>query len=206
MAIIKEAKTELEAIEAAKNELHTEKIIYKTEEIKGGLFKAKTYKVTAISYQDLIDEIKQYLKETVLGLGLNEINFESTVTDNDTISITMYSDNNSILIGHNGRTLKSLETLVRTKISKDWNIKQKIVLDVSNYNEKRIKYLERLAVNTAREVRKTKMSVELENMNSYERRIVHNKLTKFKNISTKSEGEEPKRHIVVRYEEIKEAE
>ena len=37
----------------------------------------------------------------------------------------------------------------------------------------------------------------MENMNAYERRIVHNALTNFKNISTKSEGEEPNRHIVI---------
>ena len=46
---------------------------------------------------------------------------------------------------------------------------------------------------------KTKIDVELDNMNSYERRIIHNALADFKNISTTSEGEEPNRHIVIRY-------
>ena len=44
----------------------------------------------------------------------------------------------------------------------------------------------------------------MENMNAYERRIVHNVLTKFKNISSASEGEEPNRHIVISYVESKE--
>ena len=53
----------------------------------------------------------------------------------------------------------------------------------------------------AREVLKTKIDVTLDDMNSYERRIVHNALTKYKNLSTASEGEEPHRHIVIRYVE-----
>ena len=55
-------------------------------------------------------------------------------------------------------------------------------------------------------VLKTKVDVTLDDMNSYERRIVHNALTKFKNLSTASEGEEPHRHIVIRYVEKEENE
>ena len=62
-------------------------------------------------------------------------------------------------------------------------------------------YLERDAKRIAKEVLKTKVAVKLDDMNSYERRIVHNALTKFKNISTISEGEEPHRHIVISYKE-----
>ena len=61
-----------------------------------------------------------------------------------------------------------------------------------------------IAKRIAKEVQKTKIDVSLDNMNSYERRIVHNVLTKFKNISTASEGEEPNRHIVIRYVETEE--
>ncbi|MCI8575146.1 MAG: hypothetical protein HFI09_01620, partial [Bacilli bacterium] len=52
----------------------------------------------------------------------------------------------------------------------------------------------------AKEVRDTKIDVALDNMNSYERRIVHNKLADFKGIRTTSEGEEPNRHIVIKAE------
>ena len=199
MAVVVEAKTELEAIENAKNQLHTEKIIYKSELIKGKLFKASTYKVVATSYDELISDVKDFLKQMVEPLGVTIENFESSVRD-DAIYVVMYSDNNSILIGYEGRTLKALETLVRTKLFNEWNEGIKVVLDVSNYKEKRQAALERLAVKTAREVQKTHFEIHMDNMNSYERRIIHNRLTKFKNISSNSEGEEPNRHIVVRYE------
>ena len=70
---------------------------------------------------------------------------------------------------------------------------------MEDYKDKKVARLERLAKNLARDVLKTKVAVHMENMNAYERRIVHNVLTKYKNISTVSEGEEPNRHIVISY-------
>ena len=199
MSMITEGKTLIEAVENAKNELQTESIFYKKEEIKkGGLFKSTVYQVTAISHQELLKEIKDYLKELTSALGL-EVQFETSIRE-DTFTITMFSDNNAILIGKNGQTLKALETLCRAKINMEWNVYVKIILDVENYKEKRVQALERLAIRTAKEVRDTKIPVALENMNSYERRIIHNKLANFKGISSASEGEEPNRHIVIKAE------
>ena len=61
------------------------------------------------------------------------------------------------------------------------------------------KNMMKVAKRIAKEVMRTKIDVELDNMNSYERRIIHNALSNFKNITTTSEGEEPNRHIVIRY-------
>ena len=198
MPTVVEAKTLIEAVEEAKNLLHTDKIYYTTEEKKGGLFKGKLYQVAAISYPEILEEIKNYLKEIIEGLGL-EVKFETSINE-EIFNITMYSDNNPILIGKNGQTLKALETLVKAKINMDWHVHPKIVLDVENYKEKRIANLERLAIKMAKEVRQTKNDVILEDMNSYERRIIHNKLANFKGVSTVSEGEEPHRHIVIKAE------
>ena len=199
MSVITEGKTLIEAVENAKNELQTESIFYKKEEIKkGGLFKSTVYQVTAISHQELLKEIKDYLKELTSALGI-EVQFETSIRE-DTFTITMFSDNNAILIGKNGQTLKALETLCRAKINMEWNVYVKIILDVENYKEKRVQALERLAIRTAKVVRDTKIPVALENMNSYERRIIHNKLANFKGISSASEGEEPNRHIVIKAE------
>lgn len=197
MSVVIEAKTLIEAVENAKNKLATEKIIYKSKERESGkIFKTKIYEVTAIRETDLITEIKDYLKEVVEGLGL-QVNFE-TSKENDTYYITMYSNNNSALIGKNGKTLSALEILVKNKVNIEWGFYPKVVLDVENYKEKRIAALERMAVKIAKEVRDTKVDVALENMNSYERRIIHNKLANFKGISTESVGTEPERHIIIK--------
>ena len=62
----------------------------------------------------------------------------------------------------------------------------------------KIDNLERLAIKVAKEVRATKVDAELENMNSFERRIIHNKLTNFKGVATESVGVEPNRHVVIK--------
>ena len=79
-----------------------------------------------------------------------------------------------------------------------------ILLDVENYKEKKISNIERTAKRVAREVSKTKVDATLENMNSYERRIIHNVLSNYKHVVTVSEGEEPNRHVVIKYVESKE--
>lgn len=197
MSVVIEAKTLIEAVENAKNKLATEKIIYKSKERESGkIFKTKIYEVTAIREIDLIAEIKDYLKEVVEGLGL-QVNFE-TSKENDTYYITMHSNNNSALIGKNGKTLSALETLVKNKVNIEWGFYPKVVLDIENYKEKRIAALERMAVKIAKEVRETKVDAALENMNSYERRIIHKKLANFKGVSTESVGTEPERHIIIK--------
>ena len=131
-------------------------------------------------------------------MGL-EVSFESSIKEKQ-INIKMYSNNNAILIGKNGQTLSALTTIVKQFVYNQIGLYPYINLDVENYKDKQIYYLEKLAKNIAREVRNTKQEVVMENMNSYERRIVHNVLTNFKGVITESEGEEPNRHVIVKPE------
>lgn len=196
-----EGKTLEEAKEKALNSLNIEEkdVYLKEEEIKGKLFKATTYKCSVIKYSDIADFVKDKLKEMLSNMGL-DVKFETTVRD-EQINIKMYSDNNNILIGRNGQTLIAIQTILRQIVHNEIGIYPYILLDVENYKEKKNSNLERTAKRIAKEVQKTKIDVSLDNMNSYERRIIHNALSNFKNISTLSEGEEPNRHIVIRYKE-----
>ena len=198
--IIKDGKeTELVLEEIlAENSLTKDEIVYTSHDKKGKLFQGNLKEVTVYKKTDINDAIKEFLKEIIENMGL-EVSFETTTKDERT-TIKMYSNNNPIIIGKNGHTLKALENLVKQKIQNDTGIFYKINLDVSNYKEKIQKSIERLAKNTAREVAKTKIPVALDNMTSYERRIVHNVLTDFKGVKTESEGEEPNRHVVIKPE------
>ena len=180
------------------NNLSKDEIIYTVNDKKGKLFQGNLKEVTVYKKETINNEIKNYLKEIIENMGL-EVSFELSTKDERT-TIKMYSNNNPILIGKNGQTLKALETLAKQKIQNETGIHYKITLDVSNYKDKIKRNLERLAINTAKEVLKTKIPVALDNMTSYERMIIHNKLTDFKGIKTESEGEEPNRHIVIKPE------
>lgn len=178
------------------NSLSQDEIFYKYYNKKSGLFGKSNVVVEAITKNDLIEYIKQYLIDLVTNMGF-DVSLETKIRE-DSIYIKLYSNNNSILIGKNGNTLKALETIVKQKINTDFGIHLYLTLDVENYKEKQEKRLIHLAKSLAKEVSKTKMEVHLENMNAYDRRIIHNALTNFKGIKTESEGEEPNRHIVIK--------
>ena len=180
------------------NNLNLDDVVYTTKENKGKLFKGNTVTVTVIKKEELYNVTKEYLKELIEGLGL-EVNFEIQKKDNVNI-LKIYSNRNAILIGKNGQTLRALEILVKQMLQVKYNINFKVILDVENYRQKRQRNLEFLAKKTAKEVARTKVEVHMDNMNAYERRIIHNVLTDFKGVKTESEGEEPNRHIIIKPE------
>lgn len=196
-----EGKKEEEVLTKALTDLNVTEndILLKKEKNKGGLFKSETYKLTIVKITDIQEEIKIFLKDLLNKMDI-DVTFESSIREKQ-ITIKMYSDNNAILIGKNGQTLSALSTIVKQYIYNQIGQYPYINLDVENYKDKQVMHLERLAKNIAREVRNTKQPVTMENMNSYERRIVHNVLTNFKDVITESEGEEPNRHVVVKPKE-----
>ncbi len=196
--VVLEAKTKEEAIKKASEKLNASlsEIIYNIEEEKGKLFKGVVFKINATTLNEVEKEIKQFLLKVIENLGL-KIMLETKLIDRK-IEIQMTSDNNQILIGKNGQTLKALEILCKQYLLNNYHYYVNINLDVENYKEQRIKNLEQLAKRTAKEVIATKIAVSLEDMNSFERRIVHNALVEIKGITTMSEGEDPNRHVIIK--------
>lgn len=196
-----EGKEEKEVLTEALESLKTteDQVMYFTTKTKGGLLKKETVQVHIAKLEDIVTFMKDYLASLTKDMGL-DVTFETKVRDKQ-VTIKMYSDNNAILIGHNGQTLQALTTITKQVVYNEINSYPYLILDVENYKEKQVKYLERLAKNVAKEVAQTKNPVELENMNSYERRVIHNILTDFKGVYTESIGEEPNRHVVVKPKE-----
>ncbi len=196
------AKTKEEAINGVLVKLNAsdEEVVYKLEEIKGGLFKGTQYECLGYLKVDILTDLENYLKEIVKGMGI-EVSMEVSTKENVT-TFKMYTSNNPIVIGKNGQNLEALTVLARQFVKNLAPINgPKIILDVEDYKDRQIERLERLAKNLAREVKRTKVPVEMDAMNSYERRIVHNILTDFKGIRTESIGEEPNRRVVIKLED-----
>lgn len=170
--------------------------VYTKEEVKGKLFKSGTTKYHIYLNTDILEFIKEYLNNLLTEMGL-EVKFESNIREKQ-INIKMYSNNNPILIGKNGQTLTALTAVCKAAVFARIGVYPYLNLDASDYKDKQVSHLERLAKNIAREVRNTGREVVMDNMNSYERRIVHNVLTDFNGVTTISEGEEPNRHIIVK--------
>ena len=113
------------------------------------------------------------------------------------VNIDLIGDDMGVLIGKRGQTLDSLQYLVSLVINKHNEKYLRVKLDTENYRERRKATLENLAKNIAFKVKRTKKSVALEPMNPYERRIIHSALQNDKFVTTRSEGDEPYRHVVV---------
>ena len=192
-------KTKEEAIKNATIELQeTENnlIIKELQSIKGGLFKSSKVEIEVIERRELIKYIKEYISKILKNLGFSA-NIEIKNKEEVPIYI-IYSDNDALLIGKNGKNLQALSVIVNQHIHKEVNVNFKFIIDINAYKEKHEKSLESLAKRVAREVATTKIEAKLDSMNSYERRIIHNILTNNKKVYTESEGEEPNRYVVIK--------
>ena len=194
------AKTKEEAIEKALTELKTteDNIIVKVLSEKQGLLK-KEAKIEVININDVITYLKDSVKE-ITNLMNIECNLEIKRREKNII-IEVYSDKNSILIGKNGKNLEALQNIIRQIIPQEVNNEYKVILDIENYKDRKITKLERMAKQVAREVKMTKIEYKLEPMNSYERRAIHNILSKNKYVYTESTGEEPNRCVIIKPKE-----
>lgn len=174
--------------------------LMKVTSTKSGLFKTKEeFEVKVYKLDEVAEEIKNFLNELLENMNI-KANFETKIRE-EQISIKMFSDNNKILIGRDGKTLKALQTVIRQHIYREIGAYPYILLDVENYKEKKISHLEYLTKKLAKEVLRTKQPIKMDDMNSYERRIAHNVLSKFDGLTSASEGEEPNRHIVIKIKE-----
>ena len=192
-----QAKTYEEAKNMALAELmeQQENLYIKEIESSTKLFSKKSV-IEVVKKEDVLEYIKELLKNITKYMGLT-VNMEVKKRD-DNVTISLYSDNNAILIGKDARTLNALTTIIKQSIYNQIGTYYNFVLDVSEYKEKQQFFIEKAAKKTAKEVARTKVEAKLEPMNSYERRIVHNVLTNFRGVYTESEGVEPHRYVVIK--------
>ena len=113
------------------------------------------------------------------------------------MNIDLAGEDMGILIGKRGQTLDSLQYLVSLVVNKKSSDYIRVKLDTENYRERRKETLETLAKNIAYKVKRTRRPVSLEPMNPYERRIIHAALQNDRYVVTRSDGEEPFRHVII---------
>jgi len=189
------AKTQDEALEEAVKRLHisADKIFINVlGEVEEGL------KCEALVDINLTIEGKKYLEGILNALNIGYQIEARSVNGETEIHYLIDSYENSLLIGVKGKTLDALQVLLRNLISTYTKDRIVTTLDVGGYRANRARQLEILATKTAKEVIKTKMPVKLQPMNSFERRVIHEKLSDWRDVYTESEGEGEERAIVIK--------
>ena len=103
-----------------------------------------------------------------------------------------------VLVGPKGTTLQALQEITRTVVQAKSPAKtDRILVDVAQYRERRVAALGRFALQVAEEVRTSGEERALEPMSPADRKAVHDALTEQADIVTRSEGEEPRRFVVI---------
>lgn len=201
---IYEDKTIEKALEKCLNDLNVNKddIYYKEEIQKGSLLKASKAIIEVIKKDDIKILINNFIKEIGKYINLT-IKTDIYFTD-ENIKVILDSENNAVLIGKNGKMLNSIQTLLKKHIENETSINLKVYIDIENYKQKKIENLEKNVRKIINEVLLTKIDAKLDEMNSYERRIVHNIVSEYDFIISESFGETPHRYVVIKYVEGKE--
>jgi spoIIIJ-associated protein len=187
-------KTAVEMLKIQKDKIKLTVI----KEKKGlfGISTTSTYEATPnIS---LALEGKMYLETILKNLEIKSRMEVRTITDGEEIHFHVESDENALLIGREGRTLVALQFMLRNYLNTFVDNHLIVSLDIGNYHENRKKQLEILATKTAKEVAQTKIAVKLDPMNAYDRRIIHTKLSEWRDVITESEGEGEERALVIK--------
>ena len=147
---------------------------------------------------DGIEKGKQYI-QTILRSNNVRGMIEKRVRDNVVELNIEAGDFNGVLIGKNSKHLIALQVLVSSIINNYYDADEQLVVkvDVGGYRKRRESNLERLAVEYGKQVSKSKQSVTLDGLNSYERKIIHDRLSTWNDLKTHSEGEEPNRFLII---------
>jgi len=194
-------RTEEEAIQAALSELNVSRDRVDVEILESaskgilGLWGSKPAKVKVIVKESKVDKVKAFLEGVI-----DRMNIKANITveeNGDSILVNFEGMKIGRLIGHRGETLDALQYLTNIVCNRGEEERCKVILDAENYRKKREQALVALALKMADKVKRTRRRVALEPMSAYERRILHTALQDDPDVTTYSEGIEPRRKVII---------
>ena len=150
----------------------------------------------AMNLDEIVKEIEKFMKDFISALPTKNLDL-SVEKQGNLIKVNIKDNEAAYLIGYRGETLNSLQSILANIASNDKQEKVRVLLNISNYREKREQDLNNLANRIAESVVKTKKSITLEPMIAFDRKVVHTALQNHEQVKTYSVGKEPHRKVVV---------
>ena len=188
----KDKKIESKKIEHKEKKNFDKKIENKTIKIEKKEEKNIQENNENINYNKIRSFIKEFIVNTKLDIKIIDIKKVG-----DRYIVNLDGKDMRYLIGEKGSTLNSFEYLL-TSVKLFKNIK--VVIDSNNYKESREKVLRNLARRQGKKVQETGKLIKLNPMSARERKIIHEEISYMKGLKTESQGEEPKRYLVIKPE------
>lgn len=142
------------------------------------------------------DFLEKFLEEA------NILGFVERKMRDNVVEYCITTENaNGLLIGKNSKTLSALQYITSLIVNQYFDPETEngliVKVDIGDYRRRRDENLEKMATRIAKEVAKTKVPVKLNYMNAYERKVIHNKLSTWRDVTTHSEGVEPQRYLII---------
>jgi spoIIIJ-associated protein len=148
--------------------------------------------------EEVLATAVEFMEGLLEAMGL-EGDIDSSV-DDGTAFLDVRGEELGLLIGRRGQTLEALQELCRTAVQRRLRSRVRLLIDVEGYRARRRESLAEYARAMAERAKRRGTEIELEPMNAYERKIVHDAVGEIDGASSFSEGEEPNRKVVVRGE------
>ncbi len=156
----------------------------------------------AVSDMTLVEQgevAREFLQGLVDVLGATDASVTTSEVDADTVEVNIDGGDLGLLIGPKGQTLAALQELTRTVVQRRTGGREGwLLVDVSGYRKKRREALARFARQVAAQVQSTGTAVSMEPMSAADRKAVHDTINDIDGVATTSEGEDPRRRVVVR--------
>lgn len=150
-----------------------------------------------VNDEKAVEATKRYIEDLAKEMGITDLEI-SIESKGKYINFQLESEKAAYLIGKRGQTLNAIQQLAQLVANKETQQFKIVRIDVGDYRARREQSLEQLADRMADRAVRTKRQVALEPMPSYERKIIHNALSRRLDIETYSEGKDPYRHIVIK--------
>jgi spoIIIJ-associated protein len=151
-----------------------------------------------ISVDEQADQAVEFTRGLVEAFGA-KADVASHLEDEDTVLVDVTGDNLGLLVGPRGATLAAVEELVRTVVQRQTGGHGvRVHVDVGGYRAKRREALSEFARQLAERVRDEDAEQALEPMGASDRKVVHDVVAEMEGVTTTSEGEEPRRRVVIR--------
>jgi spoIIIJ-associated protein len=150
----------------------------------------------AVNARQVGDEARKFIDELVAAFaftGTTEL-----IEDGDDLEVRVHGENLGLLVGPRGTTLQAVQDLARVASQRrlgDHDTRLRV--DIGGYRQRRKEALDRFAVQMADEVKQSGVARVLEPMSSADRKIVHDALSEVEGITTRSEGDDPYRRVVI---------
>jgi spoIIIJ-associated protein len=163
--------------------------------------KRSTDEVTEDDLEEQGDLALEFLEGLLSRMGITagvEPNLQAGTMYLDILGTDPEDEDIGLLIGRHGQTLEALQELTRVVVGHRLGVRCRVMVDVEDYRKRQRSRLEARARDVAKKVQRTGREEELEPMNPYERKVVHDAVAGVSGVESSSRGDEPERRVVIR--------